>query len=153
MIQFLHFLEDYSAQIAIGSLVAFAIWAVVLSLVLVTRRSLAMGAKGQREITSFKPIGDPDAGLDRMSRAHMNTLENLPIFGALVFALVTLEFTNHAIAILCILIVKARIIQSLIHIFSGSPRAITFRFVFFLIQALSFLGLGGFVCYALCLHP
>jgi uncharacterized MAPEG superfamily protein len=70
----------------------------------------------------------------RINRAHLNTVENLPIFGAIVLAgwvvgMETLVFNRLAIAVLI-----ARILQSAIHIASGSVPAVVFRFAAYAVQ-------------------
>jgi uncharacterized MAPEG superfamily protein len=119
---------------SILALVFYALWAIALVLMVAGDRVLLV-LKGEAKITEFSP-GVPH-GTDsywRINRAHMNTVENLPIFGAVVLAgwaigLETLLFNRLAVIVVC-----ARVVQSVIHILSGSALAINLRFVAYGVQ-------------------
>lgn len=119
---------------SILALVFYALWAIALVLMVAGDRVLLV-LKGEAKITEFSP-GVPH-GTDsywRINRAHMNTVENLPIFGAVVLAgwaigLETLLFNRLSVIVVC-----ARVVQSVIHILSGSALAINLRFVAYGVQ-------------------
>jgi len=119
---------------SILALVFYALWAIALVLMVAGDRVLLV-LKGEAKITEFSP-GVPH-GTDsywRINRAHMNTLENLPIFGAVVLSgwaigLETLLFNRLAVIVVC-----ARVVQSVIHILSGSALAINLRFAAYGVQ-------------------
>jgi uncharacterized MAPEG superfamily protein len=119
---------------SILALVFYALWAIALVLMVAGDRVLLV-LKGEAKITEFSP-GVPH-GTDsywRINRAHMNTLENLPIFGAVVLSgwaigLETLLFNRLAVIVVC-----ARVVQSVIHILSGSAPAINLRFAAYGVQ-------------------
>jgi uncharacterized MAPEG superfamily protein len=119
---------------SIVALVFYALWAIALVLMVAGDRVLLV-LKGDAKITSFSP-GVPH-GSDsywRINRAHMNTIENLPIFAAVVLSgwaigLETLMFNRLAVIVVC-----ARVVQSVIHILSGSALAINLRFLAFGVQ-------------------
>ncbi|MGH8051940.1 MAG: MAPEG family protein [Arenimonas sp.] len=71
--------------------------------------------------------------MQRLARAHANCLEGLPVFGGL---LVIAELSDKTAATdpLAFIFLGARILQSLIHLVSLSPAAVTFRFTAFAIQ-------------------
>lgn len=98
-----------------------------------------------------KPDGFPSGvkhGTDaewRANRAQANTVENLPIFAALVLIGFAAEVTTDTFATLCLVVAVARPVQSIIHIASGSANAINLRFAAFLVQ------LGCFVWMAVIL--
>jgi uncharacterized MAPEG superfamily protein len=119
---------------SIVALVFYALWAVVLVLMVGGDRVLLV-LKGDAKVTSFSP-GVPHGSESywRINRAHMNTVENLPIFAAVVLAgwaigLETLMFNRLAVIVVC-----ARVVQSVIHILSGSAPAINLRFLAFGVQ-------------------
>jgi uncharacterized MAPEG superfamily protein len=119
---------------SIVALVFYALWAVVLVLMVGGDRVLLV-LKGDAKVTSFSP-GVPHGSESywRINRAHMNTVENLPIFAAVVLAgwaigLETLMFNRLAVIVVC-----ARVVQSVIHILSGSALAINLRFLAFGVQ-------------------
>jgi uncharacterized MAPEG superfamily protein len=127
---------------SIVALVFFALWAIVLVLMVGGDRVLSV-LKGDAKITSFTP-GVPH-GSDsywRINRAHMNTVENLPIFAAIVLSgwavgLETLMFNRLAVIVVC-----ARVVQSVIHILSGSALAINLRFAAYGVQLVCFVWMG-----------
>lgn len=71
--------------------------------------------------------------MQRLARAHGNCVEGLPIFGGLlVVASITDRSTLRdplAYVLLC-----SRIFQSLVHLASTSPAAVTVRFTAFAVQ-------------------
>lgn len=72
----------------------------------------------------------------RAMRAHMNCVENLPIYTALVVALMGAGLQSVTIDHLAIAILAARISQTLTHIVLPSTNAATaLRFAFFFTQA------------------
>jgi hypothetical protein len=129
----------------IVALVLFALWAIVLVLsVGVWRTSLVFA--GKAAANSF-PSGTQHGGdaYWRLNRAHMNTVENLPIFATLVLAGSYLQISDTAFQLLPSLIFYARVVQSLIHVASGSVIAVTLRFLAFGVQVLAMIWLGGVV--------
>lgn len=82
--------------------------------------------------------------MQRLARAHANCLEGLPVFGGLlVVALVTgrSALTDP----LAYVLLAARVVQSLIHLASLSPAAVSARFAAFAIQ----MGIAVFWCVGL----
>ncbi len=124
---------------ALTPLILYAMWAVVLALLLLFARVGAM-AGGKRAINSFKPMGDTEQ-LDAFSRAHLNSLENLPIFAVVYIAAL---WTDAAAPIMALgwTALGARIVQSLIHISSRSPNAVRLRATMQGVQAVCFIWLG-----------
>ncbi|MCW5609243.1 MAG: MAPEG family protein [Rubrivivax sp.] len=71
--------------------------------------------------------------MQRLARAHANCLEGLPIFGGLM--LVALVTGRGAVTDpLALVLLGARIVQSLIHLASVSAPAVTLRFTAFAVQ-------------------
>jgi len=127
------------------ALVWFALWAVLLSFIVVfwRVRKVMTGKTASNAFPSGQQHGS-DAYW-RANRAQSNALENLPIFGALVLAGVTSGVTTGVFAILCVVVVIARIVQSLVHLSSGSTMAVNFRFAAFLVQLICFAWLGVYL--------
>ena len=120
-------------------LILFAVWSVFLVLLI--------GAWRVGEVIGGKaaPNAFP-AGIKhgsemywRLNRAHLNALENLPIFGALVLSGVALNVDSPSFATAAAVVFLARVVQSLIHISSGSVLAINLRFAAYAVQLVSFL--------------
>jgi uncharacterized MAPEG superfamily protein len=120
------------------SLVGFAAWAIglVFAIAVVRMVQVLRGAKRANEFPSGTLHGG-DAYW-RLNRAHVNTVENLPIFGALVITGTLLHVATPAFQTLPVVVLAARITQSLVHLSSGSARAVSVRFTAFLTQLAAF---------------
>ena len=87
--------------------------------------------------------------MQRLARAHANCLEGLPIFGGvLIVALVTEQ--TAVTDPLAIVLLAARLVQSLVHLFSLAIPAVLLRFTAFAVQLViagywTFELLSGFV--------
>jgi uncharacterized MAPEG superfamily protein len=124
------------------ALIWFALWAVFLVIVVATWR--VADVMGGRVKPNAFPSGEKHGGdaYWRANRAQANTIENLPIFGALVVAGVASGVDTGTFAMLCTVVVIARIVQSLIHMSSGSVIAVNFRFAAFIVQLICFIWIG-----------
>ena len=71
--------------------------------------------------------------MQRLARAHANCLEGLPIFGGLMLVAAVTGRTAVTDP-LALVLLGARIVQSVIHLASVSPTAITWRFTAFTVQ-------------------
>jgi uncharacterized MAPEG superfamily protein len=124
------------------SLLGFALWPIALVFGVGIWRALQV-LTGQKRANEF-PSGSPH-GSDvywRLNRAHINTTENLPIFGALVVTAHLAGVHNETTALLAQAALLARIAQSLIHVISGSAMAVNLRFTAYVVQLLCFLGIA-----------
>jgi len=75
-------------------------------------------------------------------RAHANCIENLPVFGAIVFALYAADVANATVNVLAVAILAARIMQSLVHVCLVQTNTVaSVRFGFFFVQIVCFLWL------------
>lgn len=85
----------------------------------------------------------------RAVRAHQNCLENLPIYTAIVVVLVATRITSPILDGLAITILVARVCQTLIHLSVEQTNVVaSFRFAFFLLQAICMVGMGIFIARA-----
>lgn len=127
---------------ALISLTWFALWAVFLVLIVgIWRvREVMAGNTAPNAFPSGMKHGS-DAYW-RANRAQANTIENLPIFASLVFVGVATNSAHGLFATLCVVVLFARIVQSLIHLLSGSNVAVNFRFMAFLVQIICFVWMG-----------
>ena len=76
----------------------------------------------------------------RLNRAHMNCLENLPMFATVVLVATVVGIRTGTLDTLAQTYLVARIGQSLAHVSSGSVLAVNVRFTFFLIQVGCLIG-------------
>ena len=122
---------------SIVALVLYALWAIALVLMIAIERIVlvARGHVALKDITPGVPHGNP--AYWRINRAHVNAVENLPIFAAIVLAGWAAGQESHLFNLLAMAVLVARIIQSLIHIVSGSTAAINARFAALGVQLLA----------------
>lgn len=82
----------------------------------------------------------------RAMRAHMNCVENLPIFTALVVAMVVTGVTSSVIDGLAVAILVGRIGQTIVHIaLPPTNTAATLRFMLFSSQAACMIAIGAII--------
>ena len=126
-------------------LIGFAAWTVLLLLGTVGVYRWSRILTGRVPIRNFR--ADPIEGADwykRAMRAHANCVENLPVFGAIVFGLHVGDVSGPFVNTLAVAVLVARLLQSLVHVCFDQTNAVTsVRFGFFALQIASFLGLIG----------
>ena len=124
--------------IALWCLVGWCCWAVALVLTVGTARvaQVLTGTKRANEFTSGVPHGGDRYW--RLNRAHMNTLENLPVIAALTLV-ATLRHVD--VDTFCMIALGARVCQSLIHIASNHVMAVNLRFTAFVVQLASYVAI------------
>jgi uncharacterized MAPEG superfamily protein len=129
----------------LAALTLHAAWVLVLVLAIGAWRAGEVMA-GQKKVNEF-PSGTQHGGDTywRLNRAHMNTVENLPVFAALVLAGAYLQVQDLAFQVLPSVVLYARIVQTIIHITSGSALAVSLRFVAYVVQVASMFVLAGCV--------
>jgi uncharacterized MAPEG superfamily protein len=126
-------------------LVGFAGWTVLLLLGTVGVYRWSRILTGRVPIRNFR--ADQIEGEDwykRAMRAHANYVENLPVFGAIVFGLHVGNVSGDLVNALAVAVLVARIMQSLAHVcFDQTNTVSSLRFAFFAVQIASFLWLIG----------
>jgi uncharacterized MAPEG superfamily protein len=127
-------MSPFTAPSSVTALILYALWAVALVLMVAADRILQV-IRGDAKANSFT-AGVPHGNESywRINRAHLNTVENLPVFAAIVLSgwvvgMETLTFNRLAVTVLV-----ARILQSTIHIASGSVPAVNLRFAAYAVQ-------------------
>lgn len=82
----------------------------------------------------------------RAIRAHMNCVENLPVYTAIVVALLAAHAGSPILDGLAIAILVARICQSAVHVLLEQTNIVaSIRFVFFFVQVLAVIAMGVLV--------
>ncbi len=123
-------------------LLGFAAWALFLTFLLLVVRSsqVLSGKKKSNEFPSGLQHGS-DAEW-RLNRAQINTLEYLPLFGALVCvgALAGLSHSTFETASLAALV--GRVGQSTTHLISTSVMAVNVRVTFFGVQLIAWTAMA-----------
>jgi uncharacterized membrane protein YecN with MAPEG domain len=129
------------------AILAFAAWTVLLLFGSVGLYRWRRNLTGQASLTDF-PADRPE-GADRYRRAiraHANCVENLPVLTAIVVAAVVVKAGGPALDALSVLVVVARIPQSLIQVaLPETPWRVGIRFAFFLLQAPAMLAMAAIV--------
>lgn len=121
---------------AYTTVLLYAGWILLLALFYATPR-IPQALLGQKRIDSWergKESIDP-IFLQRAKAAHLNSLENFPVFTAVV-AMAGLMGQIEAINSIAAFVLYARIAQSAIHISGTSFIQVFLRATFFLIQVL-----------------
>jgi len=132
-------------SVPVAVLLGFALWT-LLSLfgsVGVYRWSRILTRK--QEIASFR--ADRVEGAEwyqRAMRAHANCVENLPVYGAIVLALVASGVASRGIDALAVILLAARVAQTTVHVaLPQTNPVVAVRFAFFLVQAVCMLAISG----------
>ena len=108
--------------IPVWVLLLFAAWTVVLLSGTVGYFRWSRILTGRATIREWRP--DEDQGTDwyrRAMRAHANCLENLPLYTAVVIALLVAKASSPWLDALAIILLAARIAQSTLHIGPKQP--------------------------------
>ncbi len=115
------------------ALCGFAAWTLLLVFALANYRVLLSFQSG-KAINTFAADGSdvPDLG-QRLTRAHLNCLEFLPIFGALVLAAAAAG-KGSVTDPLALWVLAARVGQSLVHLASTAVPAVLTRASLFVVQ-------------------
>jgi len=125
------------------TLLGFTAWTLALLMATVGVYRWANILMSKARIASFR--SDQLEGEDwyrRGTRAHANCIENLPVFGAIVYVISAIGLQGPMVDTLCIAILAARICQSTIHVSHVQTDAlVAVRFSFFSVQLVCFLAL------------
>ena len=119
------------------ALTGFITWALLLLVLMEIIRSKLV-LRGKVPANGFTP---DNAGLSpfmqRLARAHANCVESLPVFGGLLVVAIATDQTRITDP-LSYVFLASRVFQSLVHLASTSPTAVTVRFTAFAVQ----MGIG-----------
>ena len=122
-------------------LLGFATWTLLLLMATVGVYRWVKILFSNAPIASF--LSDQIEGEDwyrRGTRAHANCVENLPVFGVIVFVMSAVGVTGPAVNSLCTIVLIARVCQSLVHVSHVQTDAfVAVRFSFFSVQLVCFL--------------
>ncbi len=118
---------------SLTALLGFMAWTLVLLVLMEAIRSKLV-LTGEVPANGFNPENtNLSPFMQRLARAHANCLEGLPIFGGLLL-LAAVAGKTSVTDPLAYLLLAARIVQSVIHLASLSPAAVTARFTAFAVQ-------------------
>ncbi len=121
----------------LGALTGFIAWTLLLLVLMEAIRSRLVMTR-EVPANGFRPDNtNLSPFMQRLARAHANCLEGLPIFGGLMLVAVVAGKASVTDP-LAYALLAARVVQSLIHLASVSPAAVTARFIAFSVQ----MGIG-----------
>ena len=127
--------------IFVWSLLIFAVWTILVLSGSVGIYRWSRVLTGRADIKDW--LADEVQGNEwyrRAMRAHLNCIENLPVFTATVVAVWISDIRSPVIDVLAIIISGARIAQTLVHIALVQSNTIaSLRFALFFCQAVSML--------------
>ena len=133
-------------QPTLVALAGFVVWSLLLLVLMEAIRSWLV-LTGVVPANGFRPDNaNLSPFMQRLARAHANCIEGLPVFGGLMLIAVITEKTRITDPLAHVFL-AARVLQSLIHLASLSPTAVTLRFSAFAVQ----MGIG--VYWAVMLLP
>jgi len=123
----------------ITALLLFATWTLVLMFTYVGYRvALVLAMKKPANSWGRDDKADDPAFIVRAKHAHLNALENLPVFAAIVLAAVALDRTP-VVDQVAAWVLYARLAQSVVHLIGVNHWLVFIRANFLVIQALLFL--------------
>jgi uncharacterized MAPEG superfamily protein len=115
------------------ALTLFVVWSLILIVLMESIRTKLVLTK-EVPANGFSPDNaNLSPFMQRLARAHANCIEGLPIFGGLMLIAVVTSQTAITDS-LAYAFLAARVTQSLIHLASVSPMAVTLRFSAFAVQ-------------------
>ncbi len=121
------------------ALLGFVSWALFLLVLMEVIRTILV-LTGKFAANGFTPDNAAlSPFMQRLARAHANCIEGLPVFGGLLAMAIMTSRTNVTDP-LASWFLGARITQSIIHLVSTSPTAVSLRFVAFAMQMV----IGGY---------
>jgi uncharacterized membrane protein YecN with MAPEG domain len=119
-------------------LLGYAAWTMLLILAILAARSLEI-LSGKKKMNEFP--GGVQHGGDmywRLYRAHANTVENLPLAAVVILTGTMMHVATPMFERLPQIALGARVVQSIVHVSSGSVAAVMVRFTAFATQYVCF---------------
>jgi hypothetical protein len=124
------------------ALVIFACWTLLLVGSIGTWRSILVLA-GKKRPNGFKSGEEHGGDLYwRLNRAHMNAVETIGPFAALVLAAWAADAVTPTVTACAWVVTGARFCQTFAHLSSGRSISVSLRFTFFLAQLFAMLVIG-----------
>ena len=125
------------------TLLGFAAWTLALLVATVGVYRWGNILFANAGIASFRSDALEGAGWYRRgTRAHANCIENLPVFGAIVYLISCLGVQGPVVDGLCMAILAARVTQSCVHVSHEQTNTfVAVRFSFYSVQLVSFIAL------------
>jgi len=124
---------------AVIALAGFAGWTLILALIMISFRFMNSFGGEKIPLNAFSPDGDDLPGFGRrVTRAHLNCVETLPVFAAIVVA-ASMSGQMHVLEATVIYVLYARLAQSIVHMVSATVPAVFIRGSLFTVQVVLML--------------
>jgi uncharacterized MAPEG superfamily protein len=127
-----------------SSVLGFALWTLTVLAITVGVHRWSLILRGRAKIHSF--AAEATEGPDwyrRATRAHLNCIENLPVFAAIVMVASFARLSSPVFDVLSVVVLVARLAQTTIHVaFVQGARAVSFRFSFYAVQLVSMIAMA-----------
>lgn len=134
-------------SIPVWVLLAFAVWTMLVLTLTVGIYRWGLVFAGRAQVNEFR--ADQVEGSDwyrRSMRAHLNCVENLPVYGAIVLVLVVSGAGSPLLDILALTLISARVVQTLIHVSWEQTNVLaSLRFLFFFVQLICMLWMAALI--------
>ena len=133
--------------IPVWVLLGFAAWTLIILFTTVGVYRWSHILTGRAALSAWRADEKQgDEWYRRAIRAHLNCLETLPVYTAIVVALLTAHVTSPTLDGLAITFLVARICQSLIHLLVEQTNLVAgIRFAFFFVQAICMITMAVLV--------
>ena len=117
-------------------LLGFAAWTLVVLMGSIGVYRWSRILKGRASVSEWRAdVPQGSEWYQRAMRAHMNCVENLPVYGAIVLAGFATDVSGRDLDGLALTLLAARIGQSLVHIGAKQTEPVAvFRFTLFFVQ-------------------
>ena len=131
-------------QIPVWVLLGYAAWTLLVLFTTVGVYRWSRILTGRATIAEWRAYEQQGSERYRRAiRAHLNCVENLPVYTALVVALLATGISNSLVDGLAIILLLARIGQNLIHVLVEQTNIVAaIRFVFFFVQVVCIIAIG-----------
>ncbi len=125
-------------------LLGFASWTLLTLFTTVGWYRWSRILTGRAQISEFRAeAAQGDEWYRRAMRAHANCLENLPVYGAIVVAMLAAGVRAQSLDALAIVLLAARVCQTVTHIaFDPTNAVVSVRFGFFFTQAVCMISMA-----------
>lgn len=135
--------------IPVWILLVFALWTLLVLVIGLGSYRVGRIFRGQASTEEYAfPDIDKSDWHRRATRAHLNCVENLAIYGAIVLAAVVAQVQSSLTDQLAVAFLIGRILQSLTHLSFKQTRTVTsFRFLFYLVQVGCMFGMAFLVIF------
>ncbi|MFW6067017.1 MAG: MAPEG family protein [Myxococcota bacterium] len=134
-------------SVPVAVLLGFAGWTLSTLVLTIGTRRIGSIAAGKAEPKDFR--ADVPHGSERYRqamRAHANCVENLPVYGAVVLAIVATGVEAEILDTLALVFLAARVVQTTVHVVPPLTNFwVSIRFTFFSVQLICMAWMGAYV--------